>query len=403
MSSYSLTCRLCEWSGPVTERPSRCPDCGARLEVAFDTLPERLVTDESRYDVYRYADWLPVSDADWLSNGEGWTPLVETSGLVPADAEPETTVLLKNETTNPTWSWKDRMATQVVSRAVDAGADRIATSTTGNHGSAIAAYAARAGIDRTLVIVNPASEAPHHAQIRSYGAETVELTEPTESERLLSELANRGWFVAYGLDDAYTAQPFVYEGYKTIAFELVEQNGVPDAVVAAVGAGDGLYGVWKGFKELETAGVVEETPAMVSAEASERQPLAKAYRSGTTQVGKDHGPEPLNTSTKSPTTGDHALSAVKDSGGRPTVVDTGALQSAFDAVGASGVFLEPASVLATAGARQLAAKQEYDCVVAIGSGAGVTWPQKTATLLSPYPTVEPSLEEIEDAVSFDLD
>ena len=387
MSTYTFTSRIRE------DLP----------EVELAELPDELVTHDDRYDVYRYADWLPVDDIEWLSTGEGWTPLVDAPALADVEGADDTSVLVKNETTNPTWSWKDRMAAMVVSHAVADGADRIVTSTTGNHGSAIAAYAARAGVDRVLVFVNPSSEPPHHAQMRAYGAETVELTDEHEAENLLAALAERGWFVAYGLDGWFTGQPYVYEGYKTIAFEIVEQHGVPDAVVAAVGAGDGLYGIWKGFRELETKGLIEETPAIVSAEAEDRHPLAVAFEEGTERVGTDHGPEPLSTSTKSPTTGDHALAAVRESGGRPTVVDRESMTRALRACGRAGVFLEPASALAAAGASELAGEEGFDTIVAVGSGAGVAWPEKTTELLGRYPTVEPTLSALEAVLPFALE
>jgi threonine synthase len=402
MYTYEYTCRRCDSTAPATERPAGCPDCSARLEVELEEYPERLVSNDDRYDVYRYADWLPVDDIEWLSGGEGWTPLVDAPTLSSAADDPGATILLKNETTNPTWSWKDRMASMVVSHAVADGATRIATSTTGNHGSAIAAYASRAGIDRTLVFVNPSSEPPHHAQIRAYGGETVELTDADKARRLLAELADRGWFIAYDLDGHFTGQPYVYEGYKTIAFELVEQHGVPDAVVAAVGAGDGLYGIWKGFRELADAGLIEDTPAMVSAEAQERHPLANAFEAAEEHVGEDPGPEPLSTSTKSPTTGDHALAAVRNSGGRPAVIDREALEQAVRKSGKDGVFLEPASALAAAGAASVAG-EEFETVVAVGSGAGVAWPERTSGIFGGYPTVEPSLSALGESVPFDLE
>lgn len=403
MSSYRFTCRRCDWDTPAEDRSPACPECGARIEVELDEYPDTLVSNEDRYDVYRYADWLPTGDIEWLTDGEGWTPLVDTPTLAAIEGESDASVFLKNETTNPTWSWKDRMAAMVVSHAVADGADRIATSTTGNHGAAIAAYATRAGIDRTLVFVNPSSEPPHHAQIRAYGGETVELTDPGNAEHLLGELADRGWFVAYGLDDQFTGQPYVYEGYKTIAFELVEQHGVPDAVAAAVGAGDGLYGIWKGFRELAEAGLIEETPAMISAEASERHPLANAFDAGEERVGEDPGPEPLSTSTKSPTTGSHALAAVTESGGRPAVVDRDLLERALRAVGRDGAFLEPASALAAGGATAVASDAEFETVVAVGSGAGVAWPEKTTEVLGKHSTVEPTITALDEVVPFELE
>ena len=403
MMEYQFRCHRCSWSGSASDNPTWCPACHGRLEIELEELPETLVTDETQYNLNRYKTWLPFSETELHSLGEGWTPLLQAPHLSSLSSPGTTdTVLIKNETLNPTWSWKDRMAASVVSHAIATGADRIATSTTGNHGSAVAAYASKAGIDRVIVIVNPSSESPHHAQIRAYGAETVELTSEAEAPRLLEELHEMGWFVAYGLEGYYTGQPFVYEGYKTIAFELVEQYGIPDAVVAAVGAGDGFYGVWKGFRELASAGIIDEPPAMCSAEAAERHPLANAFEAGDDTIGEDPGPEPLSTSTKSPTTGDHALSAVRDSGGQPMVIDREHMSAALKAAGRDGVFLEPASALAAAGAAKLADGDTFETVVAIGSGAGVAWPEKTISILGGYPTIEPTIESLAATVPFKL-
>jgi threonine synthase len=400
MSEYELHCRSCSWTTAPDDPPGACPECGSRLEVSLAELPAEIPSDASQYDVRRYGDFLP-SDGVVQSNGEGWTPLTETPTLASIDGETDTTVLVKNETVNPTWSWKDRMATVVLPHVTGENA-RVATSSTGNHGSAVAAWAAQVGADRSLVFVNPSSEPPHHAQIRAYGAETVELTDEDEAERLLTELADEGWTVIYDLAERFTGQPYIYEGYKTIAFELIEQHGVPDAVVAAVGAGDGMYGIWKGFRELAEAGIIDETPRMVSAESAERHPLARAFEAEAESVGTDPGPEPLATSTKSSTTGDHALAAVRNSGGRPAVIDRETVERAIRACGEDGIFLEAASALAAAGAAELAAEAEFETVVAVGSGAGVTWPEKATAVVGDHQTVEPSLSAIEDAVGFSL-
>jgi threonine synthase len=400
MSEYELRCRTCSWTTSPAGPPGVCPECGSRLEVSLAELPDEIPSDSSRYALRRYDDFLP-GDGIVNSNGEGWTPLMEAPTLASLEGGTDTTVLVKNETVNPTWSWKDRMAAVVLPQVAGENA-RVATASTGNHGSAVAAWAAQLDADRTLVFVNPSSEPPHHAQIRAYGAETVELTDEDEAERLLNELADEGWTVIYDLDERFTGQPYIYEGYKTIAFELVEQHGVPDAVVAGVGAGDGLYGVWKGFRELQEAGIIDETPRMVSAESEERHPLARAFEAESESVGADPGPEPLSTSTKSSTTGDHALAAVRNSGGRPTVIDHEALERAIRASGEDGIFLEAASALAAAGVAELAADEEFETVVAVGSGAGVAWPEKATAVLGSHQTVEPSLSAIEDAVGFSL-
>nr|WP_254714699.1 pyridoxal-phosphate dependent enzyme [Natranaeroarchaeum aerophilus] len=343
--------------------------------------------------------------------GEGWTPLVNAPTLADASAsdasQPVPDIRLKNETTNPTWSWKDRVAALVVSHAVASGADRIATASSGNQGCAIAAYAARAGIDRVLVCASPSSEPPHCRQMRAHGAAVVTLSEYDGRRSLLEALADRGWFVAYDLPEWFGGQPYVYEGYRTIAFELVEQlGGVPDTVAVPVGSGAGIYGVWKGFRELTAAGIVDETPRLFSAESTERHPLACAYNANEETVGFDHGPEPISTSTMAPTADDRALDAVRESGGAAYVVDREAVEAAIRACGRDGVFLEPASGLAAAAVSRALADGAIDpdeTIVTIGSGAGISWPETTAGAVGRAPTVEPSIEAVADAVSFSLD
>ncbi|WP_276299282.1 threonine synthase [Halorussus lipolyticus] len=420
---YVFECLSCGASIDPDQRPADCPECGGTLEVAHDDLPDSL-PDSGRTDLWRYADWLPTAGLELgtegappSSMGEGGTPLVKAPHLSETtaagfDAEgPE--LYLKNETTNPTWSWKDRLASVVVPHAVAGGADRIATSSTGNHASAIAAYASRAGIERVLGFLSPSSEPPHHRQIRAYGAEAIRLTDYGERKRLLRQLADSGWFVAYNLADRFTGQPYVYEGYKTIAYEIVEKlrevpgaSEVPDAVVVPVGAGDGLYGIWKGFRELSANGIVADKPRMISAESDERHPLAAAFDADAESVGRDDGPEPLSTSTMGATSGDHALAAVRASGGAAYAASRESVEDAIRAVGRDGVFLEPASALASAVVSQAVEEGLLgpdDTVVAVGTGAGVAWPEKTAGAVGESPTVEPELDAIGEAVPFDVD
>ncbi|WP_135824733.1 threonine synthase [Halorussus ruber] len=435
--TYVFECLSCGASIDPDQRPADCPECGGALEVVHEELPDAL-PGSGRTDLWRYADWLPTEGlgldrgsegAPSSSMGEGWTPLVEAPHLSDTAAAgfevggPD--CYLKNETANPTWSWKDRLAPVVVPHAVANGADRIATASTGNHASAVAAYASRAGVERerserdarreakqndgverVLAFVHPSSEPPHHRQIRAYGAEAIRLTDYGERKRLLSELADRGWFVAYNLDDRFTGQPYVYEGYKTIAYEIVEELGeVPDAVVVPVGAGDGLYGVWKGFRELAANGVVADKPRMISAESEERHPLAAAFESGAKSVGRDDGPEPLSTSTMGTTSGDHALAAVRASGGAAYAASRESVEAAIRAVGRDGVFLEPSSALAPAVISQAVEEGVVgpdDTAVAVGTGAGVAWPEKTAGAVGESPTVDPSLDSISEAVGFDV-
>lgn len=409
---HEFFCRSCRLRVDPTTRPASCPECTRRLEVSINSIPGSLGGDNSQSGLFRYAAFLPTDGIVPISLDEGWTPLIDAPTLAETtignslkdSKTPE--VLLKNETTNPTWSWKDRLAAMVVPHAIAGGADKLATATSGNQGSAIAAYASRGGIDDVLVFISPSSEPPHHRQIRAYGAQSVRLTTYDGRGQLLRQLADRGWFITYRLPNRYCGQPYVYEGYKTIAFEIVEQYGLPDMVIVPVGSGDGLYGIWKGFRELREAGIVDEVPQMVSAESEERHPLAKAFRNGAESVGTDEGPEPLSTSTMTTTSGGHALRAVKRSGGEAVAIDETTLSVATRACGQDGIFLEPASALAAAAVPKIidAEKDLHpESIVVIGTGAGVAWPEKTARIVGRTPTVEPTLSALNDAVSFFLE
>lgn len=398
---HDLRCRQCDEAVSLRDPLGRCPQCGSRLEVAPATVPSELPGAGEPATIFRYEGFLPLAGVDPIDLGPGWTPLVEVPTVADTvDRVPED-ILLKNETVGPTWSWKDRLAALVVPHAIARGADRIITSTTGNHGAGIAAVAARAGVAETVVIINPSSDEPQRRRSLAYGAHVVELSDHDATRAVLTDLHDRGWFVAYDLPDRFTGQPYVYEAYATIAYEIVEQaESVPDVVVIPVGSGDGLYGVWTGFRRLERAGIISRTPHMIGAEAAERQPLTRAVETDASSVGTDHGPQPLSTSTMAPTAGDHALAAVRDSGGTAIAVDRHEMERALRTVGRDGIALEPASALAVAAAtgHLQDGQANPESVVIVGTGAGVGWPKKAKSALGDVETVDASAAGIEELV-----
>lgn len=402
---YSFRCLTCDETNDPADRPPACPSCGGILEVDFaldtvasDSLPFNHGSDEPT--MWRYHRLLPTTGIDPISLGEGWTPLVSATSLSRAGP----TVLLKNETCNPTWSFKDRFAAIVLSHAAAAGETRITTSSTGNHGASTAAYACRAGMDECIVIVPHATELPLRAQIKAYAA-TVVATDDEDRSELVSTLVDRGWFSTYSLPDAFTGRPYVFEGYKTIAFEIVEQYGVPDAVILPVGAGDGFYGVWKGFRELAALDIIDDTPRMIAAEAEERSPLTNALAAGAGTVGYDDGPPPISVSTRGPTTGDHTLDAVRESGGSAFALSQGAVEQAIRIAGRDGVFVEPASALAIAAiapAMDAGLLDNDDTVVPVATGAGIKWPELTSEILGEIPDIDPTVTALQKAVPFEI-
>lgn len=406
---HRLECQRC---GAVFEPggyPEGCPDCrdrgeAGRLEVVYDpdAVPDEPLAGGEPTDMWTYRSLLPLVPGEPVTFGEGGTPLVvapDLSDAIGAD------VRLKNETVNPSWSFKDRLNSLLVGNAAAFGHDRIATSSTGNHGASTAMYAHRAGIDDVIVMVPHATEAPARLQIRAYGAETVVTDYATHGD-LLGELVDRGWYPTVNVTEPHTGLAYAFEAYKTIAFELVDQlGGIPDAVVVPVGSGDGLYGVWKGFRELYDLGVISDYPRMIGSQPIELAPLTEALTGGDPRSDYD-APEPITTSTMSDEVGSHAVEAIRDSDGTAYAIPKEAVEAGIHDAGLEGVYLEPASALpiATLGrAADDGAIESDDIVVCLATGAGVKWPDHTEGAIGAPPEIEPTLEALADAVSVSIE
>ncbi|WP_096390195.1 threonine synthase [Halopenitus persicus] len=410
---HVLQCQRCERTFDPGLFPRGCPDCrsdgeAGRLEAVVDlatvdasALP--FGTDRShRSDMWRYRELLPLRAAEPVTMGEGWTPLVELP-----DAGGDATVLLKNETGNPTWSFKDRLNSLLLSNAVAGeGRTHVATSSTGNHGASTAAYARLAGAEEVLVLIPPETERPIRAQIRAYGAKAA-VTDYEERRPLLRSLAKRGWYPTVSVSKEYVSQPYGNEAYKTIAFELVEAlETPPDVVVAAVGSGDGLYGTWKGFRELRDLGVIDRTPRMVGVQPAERPSLVTAVEEGHDTVGEAPGPMPSSVSASGDSAGDHALRAIRESDGTAYGIDEAAVQAAMRAAALAGVVPEPASALAPAAVDRAVGDGVVgpgDTVVCVATGAGVKWPDALTDVVGQPPRVEPRLDALAETLGVSVD
>lgn len=411
--NHELSCQRCGATAEPGSYPRGCPAClergeAGRLEVTYDfddvavaDLPFTAGSDET--SMWRYRELLPLLADEPTTMGEGWTPVVEAREL---SDETGLDVRVKNETTHPTWSYKDRLNSLLVSNAVAEGEARVATASTGNHGASTAAYARRAGLTDVIVLVPHETERPLRAQIRAYGADVV-VTDYEVRGELLGELVARGWYPTVDVTGAYVGLPYAVEGYRTIAFELVEQLGTaPDAVAVPVGAGDGLYGIWKGFRELDELGIIDDPPRMVGVQAAERAALAKAVEAGAETVGTDEGPLPITVSVGGSTTSHHALRAVGESSGTAYAIPREEVEGAMRELGREGIVVEPASALAYAAVREASRDgvvEPGDTVVPIATGAGVKWPGYLEDAVGDAPEIEPTLDALADAVSVPLD
>lgn len=255
----SRGCPSCCKTAPSNFRLVYGPKSADKCSTMQAALPPSL---------WRYADRLPFDEHAAVTLGEGLTPLLPAERLGRDIGVPK--LFIKNEGYNPTWSHKDRFSTVAVTAAQQAGATVLATSSTGNAGASLAAYAARAGLP-CIVATLANSAGPMLAQIRKYGAQIVPFEQKPDRWAFLEKGVERfGWFATSPYRHPVVgSHPLGIEGYKTIAFEIVEQMAgeVPNWCALPVCYGDVLAGVWLGFRELLDGGEIARMPRLLAAEA----------------------------------------------------------------------------------------------------------------------------------------
>ncbi|WP_374685533.1 pyridoxal-phosphate dependent enzyme [Promineifilum sp.] len=325
------------------------------LALEYDTA--RLPADFFRRDPYpglwRWGELLPPL-APGLSMGEGGTPLVAAPRL--ADwVGLEKEVYIKDESRNPTGSHKDRLNLCTVSAAVHSGAPGVTVASSGNHGAAAAAYAARVGLPCVLFITEGTE--PHLVRmVSAYGAAVVPLPRPLRRV-LMRELVERaGFHPVSSITPTHTGHPFGPEGYKTIAYELYRQLGdrLPAAVFVPTAYAELLYGVWLGFKELTRLGGVGPAPQLFACEPAAGAPLRAALAAGRPVVQVDEAP----TAAYSIVVGANSyrgVLAVRESEGDAVAVSDAEMADAQTALGREGLWAEFSGAAGLAGLRQAAA------------------------------------------------
>ncbi len=352
-----FVCMACGHRHPLGCLLGGCPDCGGALDVTYAFDPDDRLQDLRRH--------LPVS-GELVSLGEGGTPLLElAAGLH-----------VKDESRNPTHSFKARNNAVAVSMARQFGMEKVVCTSTGNHGVALAAYAARAGM-RCLVLLPGEAPAGVAAELRHYGAHAVRVAGGDVLGLMTRLWRDHGWYISQrntpGVPGRPFGNPFGVEGYKAVAFEIFRQLGgqVPDAVFVPVGGGDGLYGVWKGFVEIRAVGLAERVPRMVACQSAAGAPLVEAWARGArAQAPVPSGPT-VALSIVDRLSGDHALRAVHESGGAAVAVTDAEILAAGAELGRFGLCLEPSSAATLAAYRKVPAA---GTAVLVGTGTGLRWP-----------------------------
>ena len=271
-----LSCIRCGTRYPAdfTIDSSGCPACRpetpANLAVEYSQRSRQARQWPPSYGLPgfgRFASFMPVAEDRLVTLGEGNTAIVAADHA--ARELDIAGLFVKDESRNPTWSHKDRFSCVAVSHARSIGARVVATASSGNAGASLAAYAARAGLP-CIVATFEGAAGPMVEQIRRYGAMVLPLKDKNARWPLLAEGVRRfGWYVTSPFAAPVVgSHPVGIEGYKTIAYEVVERFGadLPEWFVLPVAYGDVIAGAWRGFKDLEELGVIDRIPRLVAAE-----------------------------------------------------------------------------------------------------------------------------------------
>jgi len=304
--------------------------------------------------LWRYRELLPLEDdANLVSLGEGFTPLLEARNLARQFGIQR--LWIKDEAQNPTGSFKDRGLSLAVSRAKELGVKKVAIPSAGNAGGSLAAYAARAGME-AYVFMPKDTPAANQIEARQYGAH-VTLVDGLINDcgRIIAEKkVAEGWF-----DLSTLKEPYRVEGKKTMGFEIAEQLNwtLPDVIIYPTGGGTGLIGMWKAFNEMAELGWIgSRRPRMVSVQASGCAPIVRAFNGGKDTAEPWQNAKTVASGLRVPqAVADFLiLRALRESQGTALSVSDDEMLAEIPRVGrAEGIFFCPEGAACVAALRQL--------------------------------------------------
>jgi threonine synthase len=376
-----LQCSACAQRHDWRLLQNLCTACGKPL-LAFVDLPaagreltrEKLATRER--SLWRYRELLPVpKDTEPISLGEGGTPLLQSKKF---GAEVGVDLWIKDESVNPTQSFKARGMSVAVSMAKFLGATKVAAPSAGNAGGALAAYAARAGLEAHIFMPRDTPRA-NIIECREVGAHV------TLIDGLITdcgaEIAKRkekeGWF-----DLSTLKEPYRIEGKKTLGYEIAEQSTwkLPDVVLYPTGGGTGLIGMWKAFDEMETLGWIDnKRPRMFSVQASGCAPIVRAFEGGEKFAAEFPNARTVASGLRVPKAiGDFLMLEIlrKSNGGAIAIADNEMIRAVREVGSKEGLFVAPEAAACFVALKKLLASGKIgsgDRVVIFNTGSGIKY------------------------------
>jgi threonine synthase len=400
-------CSVCNHIWQPDEVTYTCPHDGGNLDTIldFEGVSQEQILNSSERSVWRYTPLLPVSDPGFERtplHRVGYTPVYEPERL--RDQLGLSRLFVKDESPNPSASFKDRASAIVVARALETDVQTIVAASTGNAGAAMACMAAAVGMP-AVILAPRTAPAAKVAQLLVFGAKVILVDGSYDQAFDLSIEASHefGW---YNRNTGFN--PFTVEGKKTAAFEIWEQVllHLPRKerlnVFVSVGDGNILSGIYKGFSDLMTLGWLEQMPRIIGVQAEGSAAVANAYFAGVDYIT----PVSSNTLADSvsvdlPRDGLRALRSVRASGGYMLTVTDPEILAAIPALGNSGIFVEPAASVAYAGLVKAVATSQLDPaepVLVLSTGSGLKDVRAATQSVAPAPIIEPTLDSLKKAI-----
>lgn len=419
MTKYlGFKCSLCDHEYGPDEVQYTCPQDGGNLDIILDYANIQKFCSPGQFSqstessLWRYLPLLPVSDpggAGTPLRAAGWTP-VFSPPLLAQELGLEH-LWIKDESRNPTASFKDRASAIVVGRAQEIGAGVVVTASTGNAGAALAGMAAAIG--QKAVIFAPRTAPPAKiAQLLIFGAQVI-LVDGSYDNAFDLTIQAAQEFNWYCRNTGYN--PFTVEGKKTAALEIWEYFSshaafyyqTPLNIFVSVGDGNIISGIHKGFKDLQTLGWLETMPGytmprIFGVQANGSAAIANAFFAGDEQI------TPVSASTLAdsisvdlPRDGVRAVRAARQTGGQYILVSDEEILAAIAALGKVGIFAEPAGATSYAGlvkAVQQGMIDPEDPVLVLNTGSGLKDVKAAMQAVTPAPVIEPTLEALKHLI-----
>ncbi|MFC2026084.1 pyridoxal-phosphate dependent enzyme [Chloroflexota bacterium] len=412
--SFIFKCSLCGQEYLVDEVKYTCPDDGGNLDVIYDyeslrescTIDDILTSEEG--SLWRYLPLLPIDDPGGYGTplrAAGWTPIFSPKVL--ANELELDHLWIKDESRNPTASFKDRASALVIGRAREIGAEVVVTASTGNAGAALAGMAA--AVNHKAVIFAPRTAPPAKiAQLLVYNSQVL-LVDGSYDDAFDLTIQATDEFGWYCRNTGYN--PFTAEGKKTAALEIWEwsirnelslKTSTPLSIFVSVGDGNIISGIHKGFKDLQALGWLDQMPKIYGVQAEGSAAIANAFNSKDKQII----PVAANTLADSisvdlPRDGVRAVRAASETGGAYILVSDREILGSIAALGKAGIFAEPAGATSYAGLVKAKSTGQINAdspVLVINTGSGLKDVKAAIQAVLEAPIIEPTLEQVRNII-----